>query len=227
MKPVAFRADESARNGFESVKNYLIPRNIEAGERERSENKLCEIVEKFGPVVDRYPSWHPLVTHHDDRYPETVPGVQCGYQGLDHSRYFMNAFITCPYRDVQRVIDSVESLPAISAATIMAEPLDVQFYRSNANPVLVWCDWDKPMPLDGMIPASIAIPMMLQKEVPGWEWAQLGETWETMRPYFLGAPHGSRSSLFVSQETGLTMKKIWNLLINTGMYGPIKVSNQY
>jgi len=67
---------------------------------------------------------------------------------------------------------------------------------------------------------------MLQKEVPCWEWATLGETWETMRPYFLGSPHGSRSSLFVNQETALTMKKIWHLLINTGMFGSIKVSNQ-
>ena len=40
-------------------------------------------------------------------------------------------------------------------------------------------------------------------------------------------PHGSRSSLFVTQETGLTMKKVWIMLINTGMFGPIKVSNQY
>ncbi len=224
---MAFRADESARNGFVAVKNYLIPRGIEAGERERSENKLFDIVEKYGPVVDGYPSWHPLVTHHEDHYSVTAPSEQCGYQGLDHSRYFLNAFITCPYRDGQKVVDSVEALPSSLVATITAEPLDVQFYRSNANPVLVRCDWEKPLPLNGMIPASIAIPMMLQKEVPCWEWSQRGETWETMQPYFLGSPHGSRSSLFVNQETALTMKKIWNLLINTSMFGPIKVSNQY
>lgn len=46
---MAFRADESARSGFESVKNYLIPRDIEAGERERSENRLYDIVDKYGP----------------------------------------------------------------------------------------------------------------------------------------------------------------------------------
>ena len=44
-----------------------------------------------------------------------------------------------------------------------------------------------------------------------------------MRHYFLGSPHGSRSSLFVSQETGQAMKKIWEALIHTGMFGPIKV----
>jgi hypothetical protein len=223
---MAFRADESVSSGFESVKNHLIPRSIEAGERERSENKLFDIVEKYGPVVEGYPSWHPLVAHHDDQCPATAPSDRCGYKGLDHTRYFVNAFITCPYGDGQEILDSVESLPYSPVATITAERLDIQLYQPNATPILVSCDWIKPISCNGMIPASIAIPLMLQKEVPSWEWATCGETWETMRSYYLGSPHGSRSSLFVNQETGLTMKKVWNLLINTGMFGPIKVSNQ-
>jgi hypothetical protein len=71
---VAFRADESVNSGFESLKNYLISRGIEASERDRSEAKLLEIVEKYGPVVDGYPSWHPLIRHHDDhRCPVITP----------------------------------------------------------------------------------------------------------------------------------------------------------
>ncbi len=232
---MAFRADESASSGFESVKRYLVSRNIEPQERERSENKLSDIVERYGPVVESYPSWHPLVTHHDDQCPATCPAESCGYEGLDHTIYFVNAFITCPYGDGQEVIDSVESLQYKSdvapynsdVATITAERLDVQLYQPNATPILVRCDWRKKIATNGMIPASIAVPLMLLKEVPCWEWSTLGETWETMLPYFLGSPHGSRSSLFVNQETGLTIKKVWNLLINTGMFGPIKVSNQY
>lgn len=222
---MAFRADESARTGLESVKNYLIPRNLSEDQREKSENKLFEIEDKYGPAVAGYPSWHPLVTHHDDRCPTTTPNDRCGYQGLDHTKYFLNAFITCPYGNGQKVIDSVEALPYSSVATITAERLDVKFYQSNANPILVRCDWSKPLQDDGMIPASLAIPLMLKKEIPCWEWSTYGETWETMRSYFLGLPHGSRSSLFVNQETALAMKKIWTLLINTEMFGPIKVSN--
>lgn len=44
-----------------------------------------------------------------------------------------------------------------------------------------------------------------------------------MRPYFLGTPNGSRSSLFVTQETGQVLKTLWNTIINTGMYGNIRV----
>jgi hypothetical protein len=226
---MAFRADESARSGTELVKNYLISRGINAAERDRSENMFYDIVDKYGPAVDGYPSWHPLVTHHDDHSPTTVPSERCGYKGLDHTRYFVNAFISCPYDGGQEIIDSVNALPYNPIASINAERLDVQMYQEGATPILVSCDWKKPLSYpDGyMIPASIAIPLMLQKEVPCWEWSTCGETWETMRPYFLGSPHGSRSSLFVTQETGMTMKKVWNLLINTGMFGDIKVSNQY
>ncbi len=223
---MAFRADESARNGFESVKNYLIYRDMEQCEKERSEEKLLEIEKKYGPVVDGYPSWHPLVSNHDDRNPASTPSDQCGYNGLDHTRYFRHAFITCPYVNTQKVIDSVDALPCHPMATIRAEVLDVKLYQPNAKPILVYCDWEKSLQINGMIPASIALPLMLEKEVPCWRWSQFGETWETMRSHFLGSPHGSRSSHFVNQETALTMKKVWNLLVNTGMYGPIKVSNQ-
>ena len=221
---MAFRVDESASNGFKEVRNYLISKNIEASERMRSEDKLIEITDNYGPVVDAYPSWHPLVAHHNGMFPARYPNADCGYKGLDHTRCFVNAFISCPYDDGQEIIDSVQELPRSSIATIKAERLDVQMYQPGATPILVTCDWHKSISNDRSIPASIAIPLMLQKELPNWEWADVGETWETMRSYFLGSPHGSRSSHFVSQETALTMKKIWNLLINTGMFGPIYVA---
>lgn len=223
---MAFRVDESASNGFKEVRNYLISKNIEASERERSENKLIKIIDNYGPVVRAYPSWHPLVAHHDGRIPARFPNTDCGYKGLDHTIYFVNAFISCPYDDGQDIIDSVQELPYSHIATINAERLDVQLYQPDATPILVTCDWRKSISNDRSIPASIAIPLMLQKELPSWVWAEVGETWETMRPYFLGSPHGSRSSHFVSQETALTMKKVWNLLINTGMFGPIYVARE-
>lgn len=222
---MAFRADEAARAGYEEVETYLVPRPRDADEFERARSKraLLDIVDELGPVVDAYPSWHPLVSHHDSREPATVPSYRCGYQGLDHTRFFTKGFITCPYNDGQAVIDSVAALPYSPIATITAERLDVQLYNSNATPILVKCKWERPLDMDGMIPLSIAMPLILEKEVPCWQWADVAETWETMRPYFLGKPHGSRSSLFVSQETGQAIKKIWNALIYTGMFGPIKV----
>lgn len=222
---MAFRADEAARMGYERAVNYLISRmrDVDESQRARSKEALEDIVYKYGPVIDSYPSWHPLVSNHDSRDPVTSPSRECGYKGLDHTIYLSNAFITCPYRDGQEVIDSVAALPPHPVATITAEKLDVQLYQPNANPILVKCDWDKPLPMDGMIPLSLAMPLILEKEVPCWRWSEVAETWESMRPSLLGTPYGSRSSLFVNQETGQAIKKIWNALIYTGMFGNIKV----
>ena len=120
------------------------------------------------------------------------------------------------------MIDAVDRLPRHPLATIQAEYLQASLYQPTATPILVSCEWDKALPMDGMIPKSWAIPLILEKEVPCWRWAQCAESWATMRPYLLGCPHGSRSSLFVNQETGQTIKNIWNALINTGMFGPIR-----
>ena len=113
-------------------------------------------------------------------------------------------------------------IPAHPLATITAECLDAQLYHPGTTSVLVRCHWNQPLPTDGMIPKSWAVPLILEHELPCWTSAQVAESWETMRPYFLGCPHGSRSSLFVNQETGQVIKNIWNALIHTGMFGPIR-----
>jgi len=222
---MAFRADEAARQGYEDVEAYLIPRarDIDEAQRKRAKVLLRNLADNLGPVVDSYPSWHPLVSHHDNHRAVTAPSVECGYRGLDHTRFFANGFITCPYGDGQEVIDSVRKLPSHPAATISAERLNIQLYNASATPILVKCDWKNDLERDGTVPQGIAIALLLAKEVPCWEWAQVAETWESMRPYFMGRPHGSRSSLFVNQDTGQAMKKVWNTLIGTGMFGPIKL----
>lgn len=222
---MAFRAGEAAERNYEEAERYLVPRPQYADERQRrlAREMVRELVDELGPVVDTYPSWHPLVRNHDARHPETVPSTRCGYKGLDHTRHFAHGFITCPYVDGQSVIDSVESLPWSNVAKITAERLDVKLYNPDTDPILVRCEWNEPLPLDKTIPISIAMPLLLERELPMWHWSEVAETWESMRHYFLGSPHGARSSLFVSQDSGQKMKKIWVALIATGMYGPIKV----
>ncbi len=222
---MAFRADEAARIGFDEVVSYLVPRSRDASASQRASSKeaLIEILDELGPVVNSYPTWHPLVCNHDVRDPVTTPSDGCGYKKLDHTRYFVKGFITSPYDDGQAVLDSVAALPDHFIAKITAEKLDVPLYNSGATPILVKCNWEKPMHADGTIPLSLAMPLILENEVPCWRWGKVAETWETMRPYLLGGPCGSRSSLFVNQETGQAIRKMWDALIHTGMFGPIRV----
>lgn len=221
---MAFRTDEAARTGNEEAINYLVPKKdydtTEAYVEAR--DKLIEIIDDLGPAVDTYPTWHPLVAHQDPMSTTNYPSVACGYSGLDHTRYFVHGFITCPYGDGQTVLDSVANLPANNAARISAERLDIQLYNNNTTAILVRCDWYKSIGSNHQIPLRLALPLFLEMEIQCWHRTQCAETWDTMRGYFLGTPSGSRSSLFVSQETGVALKKAWEMLINSGMFGPIK-----
>ncbi|WP_417211518.1 hypothetical protein [Acinetobacter venetianus] len=220
---MAFRADESIKDGKEWAENYLLAKLTTLSEQERSESRdaLLDYFIDLGPIVDSYPTWHPLINHTGNPDSVTTPNMDTGYEGLDHTVYFAHGFITCPYHDGQRVIDSVDRLEFNPSAHITAEKLNVKFYHPDANPILVKCNWYKPLANDGTIPLSTAIPLLLENELPHWRHAEVAETWESMRSHFLGSPCGKRSSLFVNQETGQAMKKIWEALINTGMYGPI------
>lgn len=219
---MAFRADEAASSGYERVRKYLIPVTFDPDVRAKSEDALLNIIDELGPVVDSYPSWHPLVSKHDEHNPETTPSGRTGYRGLDHTRYFAHGFITCPYHDGETVLDSVKQL-SHHCATITAERLGVQFYNENAKPILVKCDWSDGIDNQKLIETRVAVPLMIEKELPCWKWSTRAERWDVMRPYLLGEPHGSRSSLFVNQETALAIKKSYMLMVESGMFGPLKM----
>lgn len=219
---MAFRADEASARGFERAKSYLIPRNASIEDREEAEEVLRDVLAQCGPVVDAYPSWHPLVAQHDGRHPEQYPSERCGYRGLDHTIYFANGFITCPYVNGDAVLDSASRIKTPHCASIEAEELEAKLYNDGTKPILVRCEWSRPLELGHFIPKSLAIPLMLEQELPVWRWSERAESWDTMRSYLLGDPHGSRSSLFVSPDTALAIKKIYISLIESGMFGPVK-----
>jgi hypothetical protein len=225
-----FRANEEVSNGYSEATAKLLGRSLDQTRREASKSALADIIDRYGPVVDCYPHWHPLVIAGDSRSsPVTTPGDRCGYRGLDHTVFLRNGFITCPYSGGDNVIASVDEIQALDLtkgiATISAEKIDAQLYHPNAEPILVKCEWDRKLNQDGTIPTALAVPLLLEKELPCWRSAEVAETWKTMAPYILGRPCGSRSSLFINQETGQALKAIWNGLINTGMFGPIRVGS--
>lgn len=219
---MAFRADEAASSGYERVKKYLLPVTFSPEVRAKSEDVLLDIIDELGPVVESYPSWHPLVSKHDDRNPETTPNERTGYHGLDHTRYFAHGFITCPYGGAENVIESALSIDH-HCVSITAEELGVPFYIDGTTPVLVKCVWSEPLNSGKLIPKKLAVPLMLEQELPMWRWSDRAERWEVMRPYLLGEPHGSRSSLFVDQETALAMKRAYMAMVESGMFGPLKM----
>lgn len=230
---MAFRRNEAIEEGFERATRYLIPKELTPEKQRDLRYYLDDLTIHLGPVVDSYPSWHPLVSNHNIKtYPITRPSDDCGYQGLDHTVYFANGFLSCPYstENGQKIIDSVNEFWKGGAharyshvANIEAERIDKPFYFDGTDPILVICNWSKPLPIDKTIPKSIAIGLMLENEVPNWRESQCGETWETMRPYLMGEPCGKRSSIFLDQDAGQTMKKIYEAITYSGMFGNLKL----
>ena len=219
---MAFRADEAARDGYERARRILVlSSGVEASQRERAERALEDLIDAHGPVVRAYPTWHPLVPQHNPQSPVTYPSERGGYKGLDHTIFFAHAFVSCPYDDGAAIIDSVEAMARHPCATITAARLDAPFYNSGTTPILVRCDWDKTFPERHMVPKSLAVPLMIQAEMRMWHRAEVGERWETMSTYFLGDPHGARSSLFVTQDTAMAMKRAYLAMVESGMFGPL------
>lgn len=221
---MAFRADEAAQDGYERARQMMVlsPR-MEVGKRKQAEDVLRGLIDAHGPVVQAYPTWHPLVPQRDPRLPETCPGERCGYKGLDHTICFAHAFVSCPYGDGEAIIQSVERMERHSHAGITAERLDAPLYGEGTTPILVRCTWDEQFVERHMVPKSLAVPLMIQNEMIMWSRAEVAERWETMRPYFLGKPHGSRSSLFVTQDTAMAMKRVHMAMVESGMFGPLRM----
>ncbi len=227
---MAFRANEEVTNGRRMAMGKLLGRSIGPDSLEKSTHVLSGLLDRYGPVVDAYPSWHPLVADNADHgSPVIVPGERCGYRGLDHTVFLRNGIITCPYDGGEAVIESVQRLAERDVSrglvSIEAEKIEAQLYHPSATPVLVSCRWLRLLNRDGTIPTALAVPLMLEKELAAWRQAQVAETWKTMAPYVLGRPCGSRSSLFVNVETGQALKTSWNALIDTGAFGPIRVGS--
>ncbi len=221
-----FRADEAAERNFERAKRYLIKPEWDRSLRSTSENYLRELTCQYGPVVDCYPTWHPLVRNHDPRNPETWPSERTGYKGLDHTVAFVNAFLTCPYAasgKAELLRQSMRAELQHHTAHISTEHVEAIFYSKDAEPILVTCEWTGVIDNDGQIPAKFAVPLMMQQELVLWGESQIAERWDTMKPYILGEPHGARSSFFVSQETAIALKKTYMGMVESGMFGPLRM----
>lgn len=221
------RNDPAQDRSEMAIRKYT--QNIPSGRRARSVKYMRELIATYGPVVDRYPIWHPFVTCSPwegrmmGALPRTEPGEACGYAGLDHVLLLRDAFLTCPYGECEREVTtrSVNDLIPHSIADVAPHLLDddVALYQIGTHPLLIQLEWLVPLDPGGYIPTRFAIPLMLEQELPNWTTAKVAETWADMRELFLGIGHHGGPSPFVSQETEREMEHVWNTLVRTGMFG--------
>jgi hypothetical protein len=181
------------------------------------------LLHDLGNAVDSYPDWHPILTASQQGTAEHISSLLQlrVYDGADHTVEFVRGFVTCPYSDVSadRLVDAVNQVPGLDARRLQ-EPL----YADSAYPVIVEASQVE-LEADGTIRSRDALAWFTQKTASEARTAQVGETWWNIRSYILGRPHGSRSSLFVNQHTGVHMRKILEAMNSSGMFGPIKESS--
>jgi hypothetical protein len=179
-----------------------------------------KVVDRLGNAVDSYPYWHPLLTtppNNRDRSVYSIAELDV-YKGIDHTVYFVRGFVTCPYSEEEsnKLVDSVNKVPQLHA-----ERLEAPLYSDSAFPVLVE-SVEVVLEADGTIRSRDALIWHTEEMLKYCRDAQVAETWWNLRTEILGSPHGSRSSLLVNQYTGGHMRKILEILNNSGMFGPVK-----
>lgn len=219
---MAFRAEEAAQSGFDRAYKYLIPQGAGNKERLKIKNKLQEIVSECGPVVDGYPAWHPFLAEADPaQWSQLTPGNLKSFKGLDHTIYFQNAILTCPYSHaVDSLIESIEAFECEDAKLTIEKLEGIALYHERAVPLLIRCNWWREWKeYDGTFNLPTALGLMLEREVPNWRHSQFSESWENMSGQIIGEPHGARSSLFVNQVTGQQLKSVWNQIVKSGLFG--------
>lgn len=182
--------------------------------------RVEELIAELGHSVSIYPDWHPILTAPSSKTSGHVSSLSQvhAYRHNDHTRCFVRGFVTCPYsaERADKLVDEVREVRGLTARR-----LDEPLYSDDAYPVVVEA-YNVQLEADGTIRSRDALAWFVQQTAKSAMDAQVAETWWNMRPYILGRPHGSRSSLFVNQYTGGHMRKILEALNNSGMFGEIK-----
>jgi len=220
-----FRDNEIRERNFEQAKRFLIPHKGTIEEQRKALQVLNELVSELGPVVDGYPVWHPFMVRQNTMGPLYVPNYHCGYEALNHTIFFAHGFVTCPHDGAEKVISSVETVSKHikRGAHLTANRIDAPLYSNDTDTIVVKCVWDEPLDSEKFIPKQTAIGLMLEHVIPNWYHSGGVPSWEKAREqgYFLGEPHGARSSLFINHETIMAMKRIWISLIESDVFGPV------
>lgn len=180
------------------------------------------LIDELGNAVQCYPDWHPILTvpPRAGRHIDNLSQIKA-YAGMNHTTEFVRGFVTFPRADekADALVHSVSQLTGL-----YARRLEQPLHSDSSHPVVVVAT-NVELETDGTIRGRDALAWFVRQIADQAEGAQVAETWWNMRTNILGGPHGARSSLFVSQHTGLHMRKILESMNASGMFGPILESS--
>ncbi|ECH9374571.1 hypothetical protein ZL54_22510 [Salmonella enterica subsp. enterica] len=194
-----FRANEEAAERREEARDFLVPdpqkkqwadqAPEEMGKYGKSSYAFETITDALGPFVSSYPGWHPLIALHTPggNAPRSLPKIK----GLDHTRYMVSGFITCPYGGGDELIASVKTRMHQLRGLIPEMPISaahggwlnlvssmVSIHASYITEELLFYFLDKDSPLPQSRPLAEVkdlLPLYGPKVHPILVWVEWGE----------------------------------------------------
>lgn len=215
-----FRGPSAAKRRYDIGIDYLT-KNL--ADPSAGQEAFDDLVKDLGPCVESWPQWHPLFQRARGRRDKSLTSISdlTPYKGADHTVYFVRGFVTCPYSE--EVADEIVS-QSREIQGVHAYKLRQKLYSDNAYPVVVE-SYDLTLEADGTISSREALIWFLDWITANAKGSEVAETWWNIRSYLLGKPHGSRSSISVNQHVGSHMRKILDVLNESGVFGPILESS--
>ena len=112
----------------------------------------------------------------------------------------------------------MDALPVINGIKITAKKLPVTLYNLDTTAILIECDWGYSLDPEGNIQWEAIAPHLLATALDIHKQGMKSFSLEEMMDdYLLGKPCGKRSSLFVAQDTGLRINKMWKMILESQM----------
>ncbi|WIY24537.1 hypothetical protein [Parasedimentitalea psychrophila] len=181
---------------------------------------LEKLFEELGDPVEGFPDWHPIRTapgrNHNGRV-KFFDEIDT-YSGKDHTILFVKGFVTCPFNEAtsDALVEAADQFNGLSAERLY-EPL----WSEGTFPVKVTAI-EIELEGDGTIPLRQVMRWHFEGLAKSGRFSDVAETWWNMRSELMGRPHGSRSSLFVNQNTGGHIRKTLEAANDSGMFGPVR-----
>lgn len=227
---MAFRISDEIEQGLKRATQHLID-PLPPSLRGDAKTALLKLVKQFGPVVDRYPAWHPFLAGYfhppyRSRWLPSTPQNDCGFVGLNNCIFLRDAIILSHNGEIcsMEKYFSSKTVSFINDwvspyARVECLPVDAPLYSEKATTVAFICSWKDGVLKDGTIAPRNATALFLKAFCESATESTRPEEWKDILGYVIGGPCGNRSSLFVNQATGQGLKNLLLQLNKSGLFG--------
>lgn len=198
-----------------ALERFVYSDSLSEEQMKQNEIKMASLVEAHGMPVEYYPIWHPF-KFGMKKFGESVKTndtINDLFGFLDHSLYFVDAILTCPYGFKDNQIENVINLHHhVEDYSFNCEVLkDCKFYSGNAHSILIKVNIPKEK--DHTIEKTALTRLFLQQI--NYDLTQntyCSEKWADMRTSLLGQPCGALSSPFINQKNGVFIRKLFKMI---------------